>query len=980
MPGDLSLVTEYFLANNFTPKSGITPGSDNTLIMSCTQILARYRVTISGSTTNSDRCPSEDELVMVSSGGTVGLSYNTTPSTIFGPGIAEYTGTLTYYKTVLAEIFSDTIGFNFTIPTGTIPAGQTEVRTLQLSIYNEAGTTLLYASGVCSAGSLPTFYHNLTKTSGYEALIIHIRIVNDHWDTTRPSSTYHLNIIPGAILTDYGPTFDATLLGVMTTIVVLNEPRTSSSDNAYDINDRAGNIDISGYSGEIFSGKIQRQSGPTYNWANGYRDFTIRESFTTGGFSSLKKFQRLIATLSGMYYVDGDFTAYDGNFTDMECQHSLLDTAGTYYSSWYKMNNSYGSTVAFGYQINALKYCQIAYSVSRNILSLTNTEHKAYFSDIVTANRGLPREVYATIMFVPGSTLGSSESYTVRITATGTTVNIRRFDGLMLFTTIGTAQSSMYYDITLYPDSDYYNDTDLAVDGGNTFLIQFYDSAATVTLSAISNCNVNISPYSYKTISNTAPNTPPDINTTAITSIAKRTATSGGSVNDNGGATITTVGVCWNTTGNPVVSDAHTSDSVGTSWTSYLTGLLPGIRYYVRSYAGNSAGTGYGSEVNFLTLADIAVLTTDSATSLTQSTAVCGGNVTADSGSTVTERGLCWSTTSNPPTTADTKQTFSGTTGTFSGTISGLSTGTFYRIRAYAINGQGTAYGNLVTFTTSAGVVPTLDQTYAATSIDGSNASTGGNMTWNGGLTILEHGVCWSTTTGPIATGSHLTATAYPWISFITGLANNTKYYVRSYATNSVGTGYGPEINFTTLHAPILSNNVGTWTNNTYLVCGGTISDDGGATVYERGICWNTSPGVTVGNSTVQSGSGTGAFTANTTGLTTNTTYYYNTYAINNVGLIGYGTERSILSPSGPTVPSTTAATSIGQTTATTGTRSAVRTRRSSYTDVTRPPVPTTTSTRPSWAASSRRPRCSSSPRQPRSSSRSRTTRVASAT
>ena len=73
MAGDNRLITENFLRLNFTPKSGITPGTNDLLIMDCTQILARYQVAISGSTTGSTRCPSQNELV--SNALAVGSSY-----------------------------------------------------------------------------------------------------------------------------------------------------------------------------------------------------------------------------------------------------------------------------------------------------------------------------------------------------------------------------------------------------------------------------------------------------------------------------------------------------------------------------------------------------------------------------------------------------------------------------------------------------------------------------------------------------------------------------------------------------------------------------------------------------------------------------------------------------------------------------------------------------------------------------------------
>ncbi len=94
-------------------------------------------------------------------------------------------------------------------------------------------------------------------------------------------------------------------------------------------------------------------------------------------------------------------------------------------------------------------------------------------------------------------------------------------------------------------------------------------------------------------------------------------------------------------------------------------------------------------------------VTTQAVSSITSTTATGNGNVTSDGGATVTERGVCWSTSSTP-TTDGSKATASGTTGAFTASITGLSPSTLYYVRAYAINSVGTSYGSQVTFTTSA--------------------------------------------------------------------------------------------------------------------------------------------------------------------------------------------------------------------------------------------------------------------------------------
>lgn len=90
-------------------------------------------------------------------------------------------------------------------------------------------------------------------------------------------------------------------------------------------------------------------------------------------------------------------------------------------------------------------------------------------------------------------------------------------------------------------------------------------------------------------------------------------------------------------------------------------------------------------------------VTTQPVTDITKTTATGNGNVTDDGGATITERGVCWNT-SPTPTTANSKATSAGTTGAFTASITGLTEGTTYYVRAYAINAEGTSYGSEVSF------------------------------------------------------------------------------------------------------------------------------------------------------------------------------------------------------------------------------------------------------------------------------------------
>jgi len=193
------------------------------------------------------------------------------------------------------------------------------------------------------------------------------------------------------------------------------------------------------------------------------------------------------------------------------------------------------------------------------------------------------------------------------------------------------------------------------------------------------------------------------LTTTAITSISTTTASGGGNISSDGGGAITERGVCWNITGSPTVSDGKTSDGTGTGiFTSSIAGLSPGSTYYVRAYAVNSAGAAYGNEVSFTTLDSLSVptVTTSAITDILTTTATGGGSVTFDGGTTVTEKGICYNKT-GAPTVADSKTSDGSGLGTFSSYLANLTQNTKYYVRAYAVNSQGTAYGEEVNFTTA---------------------------------------------------------------------------------------------------------------------------------------------------------------------------------------------------------------------------------------------------------------------------------------
>lgn len=426
--------------------------------------------------------------------------------------------------------------------------------------------------------------------------------------------------------------------------------------------------------------------------------------------------------------------------------------------------------------------------------------------------------------------------------------------------------------------------------------------------------------------------------TTAATAVTATTATSGGNLTSNGNAAITARGICYATTNPPTIADAKVIDGSTTtgSFTSNMTGLTSNTVYYVRSYATNSVGTGYGAVISFTTQAIVS--STTAPTLITSTGATTGGAITAGGGAAISQRGVCWGPTLNPDITGS--KTSDGTgTGTFISTLTGLTYTTLYHVRAYATNAGGTVYGNDVTFTTLSPVVPTLAATTAATAITGNSANSGGNVTSDGGAPITERGVCYGITSTPTTANSKVinpSPGTGSFVSSISGLTGGTTYYVRAYAINLAGTAYGAQISFKTLITPptlttVAASNIGAASATS----GGSMVWNGpGYSNYQAyGVAYSTTPNAATPtkvatNSTNFAYNGTpiAPWVTNLAGLAANTTYYIRSYldvypSGTGPWITVYGNELSFTTtaPTAPVVTSTTAVTVTSANNATSG-------------------------------------------------------------
>jgi len=190
------------------------------------------------------------------------------------------------------------------------------------------------------------------------------------------------------------------------------------------------------------------------------------------------------------------------------------------------------------------------------------------------------------------------------------------------------------------------------------------------------------------------------VQTFSVTEITGSTAISGGEIISNGGQTISTRGICWDTIESPTIGGSNIKDITGLDkFSCQINGLLGSTTYFVRAYATSNGGISYGNSVKFETKV-VPYLTTNVVKEVTGTSAISGGVITKSFGTQIAQRGVCWSTTVNP-SISDPKTTDGSGTDPFTSTIINLLPSTTYHVRSYATTSDGeTGYGNDVIFDT----------------------------------------------------------------------------------------------------------------------------------------------------------------------------------------------------------------------------------------------------------------------------------------
>lgn len=357
----------------------------------------------------------------------------------------------------------------------------------------------------------------------------------------------------------------------------------------------------------------------------------------------------------------------------------------------------------------------------------------------------------------------------------------------------------------------------------------------------------------------------------------------------DGGADITGRGICWNTYGDPNIDDnVVSSNTLGVGeYNCNLAGLNPATQYFIRAYAKNSVGISYSDEFTYATDNSLLLptVTTLDISNITATSVTCHGMISSDGGTNLINCGACWSEHPEPTIEDHYILLESVGIGDFNVIINDLLPNHTYYVRAFATNDKGTAYGDDLPVTLTAGLA-TVSTNYIS-NITSKSSTCNGTVTDQGLSNVTERGFYWSTNSNPNSTNTpHQCGSGIGDFSFnLTDLTPGTTYYVQAYAINSQGEAKGEVRSFTTTtDKPTLSLVRIFDISSNSAKCEVNVTDSGGEEVNDRGVCWSTHPEPTLDDYSVSNGTGTGVFFSTIIGLTPGTHYYVRAYATNGQG------------------------------------------------------------------------------------------------
>lgn len=384
----------------------------------------------------------------------------------------------------------------------------------------------------------------------------------------------------------------------------------------------------------------------------------------------------------------------------------------------------------------------------------------------------------------------------------------------------------------------------------------------------------------------------PTVNTNEPTNLTAYSALLNGTIVSDNGYKVTDCGFCYSSESQaPTLDHPHTSATeIKEKFSAEVKKLETNKTYYFRAYAINEKGTSYGEVLSFTTpevqkLSVVAPVISNITTDGAQAVA----SVNVPQGSSLIEKGVCYSTSVMVPTTNETsKADLTPGTG-IAISLQDLKEGTLYHICAYAISRDETYYSSPVQFTTVRTMLAEISNP-AISDITTTSASLSTRITSDGGATVLTKGFCYSKNTQtPTIDNSLVTdqSEGKTINASLSALEEGVTYYVRAYATNKNGTAYSNMASFKTVEhlKPTVSDLVQIAINDDNATMQAKIAGNGGLPITERGFCWSANASdPTINDSKVTAQTNDDIFRGELTGLQYNTSYYVRAYATNAKG------------------------------------------------------------------------------------------------
>jgi len=285
--------------------------------------------------------------------------------------------------------------------------------------------------------------------------------------------------------------------------------------------------------------------------------------------------------------------------------------------------------------------------------------------------------------------------------------------------------------------------------------------------------------------------------------------------------------------------------------------------------------------------ADLPIVVTDEVINFKTTSATFNGFITNDGGAKVDLRGFCYGTADNPTITNSMLCYCKGGTGSFTADVFHIVPDTYYHVRAFAMNTEGTSYGNEVHFTSLPLVEPRVTTT-SVSFIRNTLARVNGNIECNDETMIFDKGFCLAATENPtnkdrMVQNKSGIGRYFCWLE---GLQPGTIYHVRAYAVSLFGISYGADISFKTHCPPTVTTAVTEFTQTSAIVEGKIIwPDDSLGKIWDWGIYYGIEPNPSVNgywidkwdllvNYGVLTFIKDGVFTFRLTKLTPDTPYY----------------------------------------------------------------------------------------------------------